>query len=74
MPMPIAERSGSIAQTDDWVLMDACRQAASWDQPLRVAVNVSAAQFRRTAALALRHSAASPAATPSSEKASGRAM
>jgi EAL domain-containing protein (putative c-di-GMP-specific phosphodiesterase class I) len=27
--------------------MEACREAASWDQPLRVAVNVSAAQFRR---------------------------
>ncbi|TFV36246.1 EAL domain-containing protein [Bradyrhizobium frederickii] len=45
--IPIAERSGSIAQIDDWVLKEACREAASWDQPLRVAVNVSAAQFRR---------------------------
>ena len=45
--IPIAERSGSIAQIDDWVLMEACREAASWDQPLRVAVNVSAAQLRR---------------------------
>lgn len=45
--IPIAERSGSIAQIDDWVLLEACREAASWDRPLRVAVNVSAAQFRR---------------------------
>ncbi|TQF33376.1 diguanylate cyclase [Bradyrhizobium sp. UNPA324] len=45
--IPIAEQSGSIAEIDDWVLMEACREAASWDQPLRVAVNVSAAQFRR---------------------------
>ncbi|WFU75484.1 EAL domain-containing protein [Bradyrhizobium sp. CB2312] len=45
--IPVAERSGSIAQIDDWVLMEACKEAASWDQPLRVAVNVSAAQFRR---------------------------
>ena len=45
--IPIAEQSGSIALIDDWVLMEACREAASWDQPLRVAVNVSAAQFRR---------------------------
>ncbi|MDD1529516.1 bifunctional diguanylate cyclase/phosphodiesterase [Bradyrhizobium sp. WBOS7] len=45
--IPIAERSGSIAQIDDWVLMEACREAASWDEPMRVAVNVSAAQFRR---------------------------
>jgi len=45
--IPIAEQSGAIAQIDDWVLMEACLEAASWDQPLRVAVNVSAAQFRR---------------------------
>ncbi|MCK1415493.1 EAL domain-containing protein [Bradyrhizobium sp. CW4] len=45
--IPVAERSGSIAQIDDWVLMEACREAASWNQPFRIAVNVSAAQFRR---------------------------
>ncbi len=45
--IPVAERSGSIAQIDDWVLMEACREAASWDQPFRIAANVSAAQFRR---------------------------
>jgi diguanylate cyclase (GGDEF)-like protein/PAS domain S-box-containing protein len=45
--IPVAEQSGAIAQIDDWVLMEACTEAASWDQPLRVAVNVSAAQFRR---------------------------
>ena len=27
--------------------MEACREAASWTEPLRIAVNVSAAQFRR---------------------------
>jgi diguanylate cyclase (GGDEF)-like protein len=45
--IPVAERNGSIAQIDDWVLMEACREAASWDRPFRIAVNVSAAQFRR---------------------------
>ncbi|WLB24230.1 EAL domain-containing protein [Bradyrhizobium japonicum] len=45
--IPIAEQSGAIAQIDDWVLTEACLEAASWDQPLRIAVNVSAAQFRR---------------------------
>jgi diguanylate cyclase (GGDEF)-like protein len=45
--IPIAERSGSIAEIDDWVLIEACREAASWDRPFRIAVNVSAAQFRR---------------------------
>ena len=27
--------------------MEACKEAASWDEPLRIAVNVSAAQSRR---------------------------
>jgi EAL domain-containing protein (putative c-di-GMP-specific phosphodiesterase class I) len=45
--IPVAENSGSIAKIDEWVLREACRQASSWDQSLRVAVNVSAAQFRR---------------------------
>ncbi|MGY3341267.1 putative signal transduction protein with EAL and GGDEF domain [Bradyrhizobium sp. USDA 4472] len=45
--IPVAERSGSIAQIDDWVLTEACREAASWPRPLRIAVNVSAAQLRR---------------------------
>ncbi|MCK1544751.1 EAL domain-containing protein [Bradyrhizobium sp. 147] len=35
------------AQIDDRVLMEACREAASWNRLLRIAVNVSAAQFRR---------------------------
>ncbi|WP_377831123.1 putative bifunctional diguanylate cyclase/phosphodiesterase (plasmid) [Bradyrhizobium lupini] len=64
--IPAAERSGSIAQIDDWVLMEACREAASWDAPLRIAVNVSAAQFRREnldtqVRKALRESGLSPA-------------
>jgi EAL domain-containing protein (putative c-di-GMP-specific phosphodiesterase class I) len=42
----VAEQSGSIAQINDWVLKEACREAASWDRPIRIAVNVSAARFR----------------------------
>lgn len=45
--IPVAEDSGAIAKIDEWVLREACRQASSWDQSVRVAVNVSAAQFRR---------------------------
>jgi diguanylate cyclase (GGDEF)-like protein len=43
----VAEDSGAIAKIDEWVLREACRQASSWDESVRVAVNVSAAQFRR---------------------------
>ncbi|MCK1288962.1 EAL domain-containing protein [Bradyrhizobium sp. 44] len=45
--IPIAEESGLIAKIDEWVLREACRTAASWSSPLRIAVNISAAQFRR---------------------------
>src|SRR5260221_162824 len=43
--IPIAEETGSILQIGDWVLRTVCREAASWTKPLKVAVNVSAAQL-----------------------------
>jgi diguanylate cyclase (GGDEF)-like protein/PAS domain S-box-containing protein len=43
--IPIAEESGAILQIGDWVLKTACREAASWTQPLKIAVNVSTAQL-----------------------------
>ncbi|MTI45450.1 diguanylate cyclase (GGDEF)-like protein [Roseibium hamelinense] len=44
--IPIAEDCGLISSIGDWVLEQACREASTWKDPaLRVAVNVSAAQF-----------------------------
>jgi diguanylate cyclase (GGDEF)-like protein/PAS domain S-box-containing protein len=43
--IPIAEESGTILPIGEWVLREACREAASWTQPLTVAVNVSAVQI-----------------------------
>ena len=43
--IPIAEETGSILEIGDWVLKTACREAATWTQPLTVAVNVSAVQL-----------------------------
>lgn len=43
--IPIAEETGLILQIGEWVLRNACREAARWDQPLSVAVNVSATQL-----------------------------
>jgi EAL domain-containing protein (putative c-di-GMP-specific phosphodiesterase class I) len=43
--IPLAEESGSIFAIGHWVLREACREAASWTQPLRIAVNLSPAQF-----------------------------
>ncbi|MGN6093707.1 MAG: putative bifunctional diguanylate cyclase/phosphodiesterase, partial [Luteibacter jiangsuensis] len=47
--IPIAENLGLIRQIDQWVLENASRQLAAWDEarlpPLRMAVNVSAGSF-----------------------------
>ena len=44
--IPLAEETGLIVAIGNWVLEEACREAASWQQPLYVAVNVSAQQFK----------------------------
>jgi diguanylate cyclase (GGDEF)-like protein/PAS domain S-box-containing protein len=43
--IPIAEEIGLITQLGGWVLATACREAAAWPDDIRVAVNVSPAQF-----------------------------
>jgi EAL domain-containing protein (putative c-di-GMP-specific phosphodiesterase class I) len=43
--IPIAEEIGAILPIGDWVLREACREAASWQMPLKIAVNVSAVQL-----------------------------
>ena len=43
--IPVAEESGLIRELGSWVLETACRDALSWPDHLRVAVNVSPAQF-----------------------------
>ncbi|MFC3325702.1 bifunctional diguanylate cyclase/phosphodiesterase [Mesorhizobium cantuariense] len=43
--IPVAEDSGAIGQIGEWVLTAACEEAARWQNPLTVAVNVSAVQL-----------------------------
>jgi diguanylate cyclase (GGDEF)-like protein/PAS domain S-box-containing protein len=43
--IPLAEESGLIVEMGQWILREACREAASWPKPLQVAVNLSPAQF-----------------------------
>jgi diguanylate cyclase (GGDEF)-like protein len=44
--IPEAEESGLIVPIGEWVLREACREAASWPNPLQVAVNLSPVQFQ----------------------------
>lgn len=46
--IPLAEETGLILPLGEWVLREACREAASWARPLDVAVNLSIAQFRQS--------------------------
>ena len=44
--IPLAEEIGLIVQIGEWVVGEACRQARSWPETLKVAVNISPIQFR----------------------------
>ena len=44
--IPLAEETGLINQLGEWVLMTACREAASWPKHIGVAVNVSPVQIK----------------------------
>jgi len=44
--IPLAEEIGLIVEIGEWVLRQACKEAASWPEPLHIAVNLSPAQFR----------------------------
>jgi diguanylate cyclase (GGDEF)-like protein/PAS domain S-box-containing protein len=66
--IPIAEQTGLIVELGKWVLHTACAQNVAWQRqghpPIRIAVNVSARQFRTdlydTVAAAVRESGLHP--------------
>jgi diguanylate cyclase (GGDEF)-like protein len=43
--IPIAEEIGLISRLGEWVINRACHEAANWPADIKVAVNLSAAQF-----------------------------
>jgi diguanylate cyclase (GGDEF)-like protein/PAS domain S-box-containing protein len=44
--IPIAEETGLIIPLGNWILHEACREAASWPNQLKIAVNISPIQFQ----------------------------
>ena len=44
--IPLAEDSGLILQIGEWILREACCEAASWTKPLQIAINLSPIQFQ----------------------------
>jgi diguanylate cyclase (GGDEF)-like protein/PAS domain S-box-containing protein len=53
--IPLAEESGLIVEMGEWILRQACREAASWPKPLQIAVNLSPAQFAHGDVVGLVH-------------------
>src|SRR4051812_32388476 len=54
--IPLAEESGLIVEMGEWILREACREAASWPSQLQIAVNLSPAQFMHGDLVSLVHS------------------
>jgi diguanylate cyclase (GGDEF)-like protein/PAS domain S-box-containing protein len=54
--IPLAEESGLIVEMGEWILREACREAASWPLPRQIAVNLSPAQFMHGDLVGLVHS------------------
>ncbi|MFT4118369.1 EAL domain-containing protein [Bradyrhizobium sp.] len=63
--IPLAEEIGVIVPVGEWVLREACKQAACWPRAVTVGVNLSPVQFRtgmilETVTSALAHSGLAP--------------
>ena len=51
--IPVAEEMGLIVPIGEWVLREACAEAATWPVNLKIAVNVSPAQFKSPALMSV---------------------
>ena len=54
--IPLAEESGLIVEMGEWILRQACYEAASWPKDLQISVNLSPAQFVHGDLVGLVHS------------------
>jgi diguanylate cyclase (GGDEF)-like protein/PAS domain S-box-containing protein len=63
--IPVAEETGLIIPLGEWVLRQACTEAARWAESVKVAVNLSAVQFRnRNLVAAVTHTLAAAGLSP----------
>ncbi len=46
--IPLAEETGLIVPLGEWILRTACLEAAKWPAHIKLAVNLSVAQFKKT--------------------------
>lgn len=44
--IPVAEETGLIVPLGEWVIQQACRDASGWPHGIKIAVNLSAVQFK----------------------------
>jgi diguanylate cyclase (GGDEF)-like protein/PAS domain S-box-containing protein len=54
--IPVAEDSNLIIPLGEWILREACREAASWPRPLKISANISPVQFHHGDLARLVHS------------------
>jgi diguanylate cyclase (GGDEF)-like protein len=64
--IPLAEATGLIIELGDQILRQACRDAAAWPEHVKVAVNLSAVQFRNANLVEIIRSALDDAGLPPS--------
>jgi len=46
--IPLAESTGLIVPLGEWILQRACADAASWPADIKLAINISAVQFKKS--------------------------
>ena len=49
--IPLSEESGFIAKIGEWMMKQACMEAASWPEPISIAINVSSVELRNPSLL-----------------------
>jgi EAL domain-containing protein (putative c-di-GMP-specific phosphodiesterase class I) len=49
--IPVAEEAGLIVPIGEWVLRQACAEAATWPHEMKIAINLSPVQFKNKSLL-----------------------